>query len=301
MSSLTPKKLRLRVVLIVSFLLVAAAPIALLSAQRYHFMSREFLQEGLTEDMTLAHAVASGLQSYVARHRHLVAVLAEEVRQRGLGDPGLSTTLDIARLRYPAFRTLLVVDDGGTAVAFSPGKDDRGQPTIGRRYADRDWFLKLIRGEREPTYDVTFSRLLSTPTVTISAPIITTAGRIVGAVAGNIDLDEIRHAVKGADPRRTDRLVLVDRTGRVIAHASREWELDARDLSREPSFTSAQQEPRGSYEYTSPVDGQKHWGTFLRLQTGGWVLWANSIPAPASARNEATAASAMSRPLLSAW
>jgi signal transduction histidine kinase/ActR/RegA family two-component response regulator/HAMP domain-containing protein len=94
-------------------------------------------------------------------------------------------------------------------------------------------------------------------------------------VTGVIDLDEIRQAIKAAAPRRQDRLVLVDRTGRVIAHPSRESELTARDLSADAVFAAAQGAPAGSVKYTSPGDGGTRWGTFTRLRIGSWVLWAN--------------------------
>ena len=64
-----PRKVSLRTVLIGAFLVVAMLPIVLLSVQRYRSMAQQFVKEDLAQDLTIARAVAAGLNSYMWQRR----------------------------------------------------------------------------------------------------------------------------------------------------------------------------------------------------------------------------------------
>src|SRR5207244_4108580 len=67
------------------------------------------------------------------------------------------------------------------------------------------------------------SRTNGRATIAVAAP-IRWRGRITGVAAVGLDLEQLRRVVHEVDPARSDRLVVVDAHGRVIAHSSPEWE-----------------------------------------------------------------------------
>ena len=59
------RRVPLRVVLVVAFVLVAALGVGSATVARYVWLKRDFLQEQVEEDLTVARAVTAGLDRYM--------------------------------------------------------------------------------------------------------------------------------------------------------------------------------------------------------------------------------------------
>jgi len=280
MSAIGSRRLSIQTVLIACFLLVAAAPIAFISVQRYVWTTREHVREDLEGDLDLARAVAAGLDRFLRARVHFINTLAEELAERGLHDVStLTKDLDIARRRHPAFRTFLIADREGVARVFSPPADEQGRPNVGRRYGDRAWFQGALKSPPEPSYDVVLGRAQGgRPTVAVAAPVRPGSGQVIGVVAGGVDLDELRQSVHVADRTHSVHLVVVDSGGRVVVHSSREWEAEARDLSSQEVFRTAQRLGEGTVQYVSLFSGDTRWGSYVKIPSTGWVVWVSRGP-----------------------
>ena len=285
MTNRAAPRMSIRTALLAGFCLTAGVSIVFFGMQRYLWMTGALEREEREQDLALARAVATGLDRFLENTRHVVDGLAAEVAERQLlGQPSvLQETVENAARRELAFNILTVTDDAGTAVAFAPRVNTQGASNIGMRLSDRQWFKDAMAAVPHPSFDVVIGRATGRPTIPVAAP-IRWRGRTVGVVVEGLDLEQLRRVVHEVDPARSDRLVVVDARGRVIAHSSSEWEADARDLSSEAVFRTAQTQHEGTRDYASLYSGTMRSAAFVRSPSTGWVVWASRGPESARAK-----------------
>ena len=91
-----------------------------------------------------------------------------------------------------SFQAMCVADAGGTAVAFSPAVNKKGQSTIGLNFADRPYFKELKATQRPVLSEVFVGRGATfLPVVSLSVPILQ-GGRFAGYALGSMDLTHIQ-------------------------------------------------------------------------------------------------------------
>jgi signal transduction histidine kinase/ActR/RegA family two-component response regulator len=275
-----------------SFVLVAAVALLVSSGHRYYWLTTELEREQHSQDLQLARAVTLSLDRFMADRRHLIATLATEISPIVLADLSrLNALIETAKQREPGFTTLGIIDRRGIAVAFSPLVDEKGVANAGRGFADRQWFIEAARPAARLSVDIIVSRITQRPAIAVAAPIRAGNGQLLGVVVGGLNLELLRNSVRDIDPVHTDRLVLTDARGRVIAHGSRQWEAEARDLSSEAVFQAAQQTPEGTTAYQSQLTGTTRSAAFARVSSTGWVVWASRGPEVRAARVRSLATS----------
>ena len=279
------RRLSIRTALLAGFCLTAGVSIVFFGVQRYIWMTGALEREEGAQDLVLARAVAAGLDRFLENTRHVVDGLAAEVAARQLLEkpPLLQETVENAVRRELAFDSAAVTDDAGTAVAIVPRVNAKGESNIGMRLSDRQWFKDTMAAVPHPSFDVIFGRAHGRPTIGVAAP-IPWRGRTIGIVVVGVDLEQLRRVIHEVDPARSDRLVVVDAHGRVIAHSSREWEAGAHDLSSEEVFRAAQIQREGTTEYDSLYTGTARSAAFVRMPLTGWVVWASRGPESARAK-----------------
>src|SRR5438105_15240612 len=278
MTDRAARRISIRTALLAGFCLTAGVSIVFFSVQRYVWMTGALEREEREQDLALARAVATGLDRFLENTRHVVDGLAAEVAAGQLLDKPslLQETVENAVRRELAFDSLAVTDDAGTAVAIVPRVNAKGASNIGMRLSDRQWFKDAMAAAARPSFDVIFSRTNGRATIAVAAP-IRWRGRITGVAAVGLDLEQLRRVVHEVDPARSDRLVVVDAHGRVIAHSSPEWEAGAHDLSGEQVFRGAQIQSQGTTDYYSLYTGTMRSAAFVRSRSG-WVVWASRGP-----------------------
>jgi len=279
------RRISLRTALLAGFCLTAGVSIVFLGVQRYIWMTGALEREEREQDLALARAVATGLDRFLENTQHVVEGLAAEVAAGQLLDKPslLQETVENAVRRELAFDSLAVTDDAGTAVAIVPRVNAKGASNIGMRLSDRQWFKDAMAAAAHPSFDVIFGRAHGRATIGVAAP-IRWRGRISGVATVGLDLEQLRRVIHEVDPARSDRLVVVDAHGRVIAHSSSEWEADAHDLSSEGVFRAAQTQREGTTHYDSLYTGTARSAAFVRSPSTGWVVWASRGPESARAK-----------------
>lgn len=240
-----------------SFVLVAAVALLVSSGHRYYWLTTELEREQHSQDLQLARAVTLSLDRFMADRHHLIATLATEIAPIGLADLSrLNALIETAKQREPAFTTIGVIDRRGIAIAVWPLVDENGAANAGRGFGDRQWFIEAARPAARLSVDIIVSRITQRPAIAVAAPIRAGNGQLLGVVVGGLNLELLRNSVRDIDPTHPDRLVLTDARGRVIAHGSRQWEAEARDLSSEAVFQAAQQTPEGTMAYHSQFSAE---------------------------------------------
>lgn len=139
---------------------------------------------------------------------------------------------------YTVYLDLWICDASGRVVAT--GRPDRYPRTLGASVAAEPWFAEAKRtasGDEFVACDVARSGLLNDAPVATYAAAIREGGAAHGAVLGvlgvHFDWRPQAHAVVDgvrltADERARSRVLLLDRTGRVLASSDRRGELDER-------------------------------------------------------------------------
>ena len=284
MTDRAARRISIRTALLAGFCLTAGVSIVFFGVQGYVWMTGALEREEREQDLALARAVATGLDRFLENTRHVVDGLAAEVAAGQLLDKPslLQETVENAVRRELAFDSLAVTDDAGTAVAIVPRVNAKGASNIGMRLSDRQWFKDAMAAAARPSFDVIFSRTNGRATIAVAAP-IRWRGRITGVAAVGLDLEQLRRVVHEVDPARSDRLVVVDAHGRVIAHSSPEWEAGAHNLSGEQVFRAAQIQSEGTTDYDSLYTETMRSAAFVRSPSG-WVVWASRGPESARAK-----------------
>jgi hypothetical protein len=134
MTGAVARRVSLRVVLVVAFVLVATLGIGSVTVTRYVWLTRDFLQQQLEEDVTLARAVAGGLERYMRARIHGIETLAADLATRDLGDrAALGQELDRVNRRDLAFTGLAMVDLEGEPLALALPPEQQGRSLAGLR------------------------------------------------------------------------------------------------------------------------------------------------------------------------
>ena len=130
--------------------------------------------------------------------------------------PALQHDMELIHKTLLNFQSLYVANAQGTAIAFSPAINGKGQATIGLSFADRPYF-KELQATRQPVLsEVIVGRGPRLPVVTLSVPILK-GERFAGYASGSMDLARIREMLEPYGKLRPIAVTLIDSQGGVVA------------------------------------------------------------------------------------
>ena len=216
----------LRAFLTHGFLLVATVPLLLLNivngeiyAARQQTDASQRLEEAAT-------AIRQNLEEYVTRHQLALLLLSRAISNEERFDTGtLDRWLEQGHMIYPGFQTLTVADDQGVPIGVSPQRFADGNPVLTPRellagdqgtMRDREYFARTMATRQSTISEVYIGRVALQPTVSITAPIFTRTGRMLGILVGSLRLARFEdfgrnyRNLKGAD------ILVLDQHNRVI-------------------------------------------------------------------------------------
>jgi len=122
--------------------------------------------------------------------------------------------LDILNM-FPDFHNVYVADASATTVAFVPPVNERGEPTIGLNFSDREYFHRIMLEKRAVVSDVFMGRGgVFKPIFAIVAPIIRD-DEVAGFGLGAVNLDRLEHRFGELAEQSRVTITLVDRQGHV--------------------------------------------------------------------------------------
>lgn len=135
----------------------------------------------------------------------------------------------------------------------------------------RDYFKEAMAG-MDHYSDMIVSKSSGTRICTFSTPVKDPSGKVIGIVQRNYDLDCFHDTLAAAVTEELMEIVMVDRTGSVIAHSSHEIAADApEDQSMNPFYTDS----RGTKvkgEYIAPWEGKTWIISWVKEPQTGWVV-----------------------------
>lgn len=163
--------------------------------------------------------LVSQLNVWQQQHFHAVNDLADNAARFKMQNlPELQQLTQNLKKAFPEFVAMVICDEHGTSIAYEPPVDGSGMSTIGRNFADRDYFLKTKATQRPMISDIFMGRAgTSFPVVALAVPVMSDK-KFLGVAAGGLDLGYINRLLKMSTTGETiDRVTLIDGNGNVIA------------------------------------------------------------------------------------
>jgi diguanylate cyclase (GGDEF)-like protein/PAS domain S-box-containing protein len=173
-------------------------------------------EQQLSTAATVANQINRELELRLDALQKVAGRLAPHMRQ---GTPAMQALLDQHQVLQTLFNgNLFVTDAAGVRIAFTPFSQDH----IGTDLHDRDYIQNALVHGKASVGQPILSRTSQTPIVVMAAPIINAQGRIIGALAGVIDLsvpnflDQIPVSHYG----QTGGFILIARPQRLVVTAT---------------------------------------------------------------------------------
>ena len=201
--------------LLMALILVPALFIMILNSRgAMQIMQAETIKQIEWSSADIANQLITWYQSNL---KAVTALGALAARSPLKPSPALQHDTEVIEKVMASFQAIYVADAGGTAIAFSPAVNKKGQSTIGLNFADRAYF-KELKATRQPVLSEVFMGRGATflPVVSLSVPILQ-GDRFAGYALGSMDLGRIQGMLEPYSKLRDLAITLTDSQGLVIA------------------------------------------------------------------------------------
>ena len=179
-------------------------------------MARVLSEQQFSTVSLVADEIDEGLKHRFATLRAIANVLSSVLPD---GPEALQVALERHREAHDLFNVgVFVTGTDGVSVAFHPYAATR----IGVNYRDRDYVIAALRDERQSIGRPVTSRTVHSPVVVMAVPIRDSRGRVVGVLAGSINVSQpsFLNRIAGNHYGRTGGYTLVSRDHRLIVTAT---------------------------------------------------------------------------------
>jgi PAS domain S-box-containing protein len=158
------------------------------------------------------------LQKWMERRLAAVIDLARVAGEKGVMDPDqLQVSIELIKSSYPEFHSIYAADASGTAIAFAPAINERGEVTRGMNFSDRPYYAELRKNHKSVVSDVFVGRGGTfAPVVTLSAPVFN-KHRFAGYVTGALDLTYVEEKLLDIPSLWPSSIMVMDRNSTIIA------------------------------------------------------------------------------------
>ena len=260
--------------LIISFLVVAAVPVGLLSVKLYHAAWQDAWGEIREKHQLLAENLATPLSTYVNDHRADLELLASVLRDTPAGARLAAREhrmLDEALKKLRGFRSLTLVDPQGHVVAGTA-------PVRAGGFAAEQCFVRTRATGRPCLSGIEKSPLSGKPTLMISHP-LTGPDHQALTLMGELRVSVIEQMRRNIHFGKRGHSAIVDQYGHVIAHPNPQWMAQMRDISKWPVVQAMMAGKTGVTQFYSPFVGQQMVAGYASVPGIGWGVM---VPQPKS-------------------
>lgn len=263
--------------LVISFVLVALVPLALMGSKLYDVAWDDAWREINEKHKLLAINLAEPLAIYVGDHRSALGLLASSLETAPMSPEHRAALLDNAQGHLPGFRSLTLVDHSGEVVhTTDPQAPERSFDTV---FAEEQCYLRA-RNDGSPTLSgIKRSPVTGAPTLIASHPVRGSDGVVYQVLLGELRIDLIEKLRRSIRFGQRGHSAIVDQNGHVIAHPNPDWMEEMRDISEWPVVQAMMQGRSGVTEFYSPFVGQDMVAGYAAVPEIGWGIM---VPQPKS-------------------
>ena len=248
-----------KVILVMLF--VSLVPFGLFLTMTFN-QARQRLQEDTEALMAqTAEGLGSQVDEWVDKNLRVLRAAAGLPSVQSMDPAQQTPVMKAVHEACPYMYLVFVIDVNGQNIARS---DDKAL----RDYADRLYYKEIADG-KEIGWQTLMGRSSGKPALVLSVP-IKKDGRLVGVMAGAMNIDDISKSVARWRKGETGFAFLVDETGKVIAHQVPQFVRTQKNLKNHPLVTAYRKRPQPQ-EVSFTENGESVQG-FVRGNKFGWVL-----------------------------
>jgi len=170
--------------------------------------------------------------------------------------------LRLIQANYPYMYLVLITNSAGMNTA-------RSDNAALQSYADREYFKKIAQGN-DLAWENIIGRTSKKPSVVFSVP-IKSDGKFVGVLAAAMTIEQVSANIAKWKKGKTGFAFLVDNNMKVVAHQTKQYETEQKDLSGHPLIQAFKQGKNTATIHFSNENGQRSLG-FSKGNKLGWVL-----------------------------
>lgn len=267
------KGLKIRTWIVLFILSASIIPILLLAGlmARQHYLDQ--IADAREKHLLIARALANAVDGFLDSHRLALESLADELSGKP-AHPSAELQGLISRFnrRYSGFESVILTDRSGKSIAVDPMVGNDGKSNIGVNYGTSQWFVRADYARNSYVAEPALDQVTRAPYVAISVPLRNDQDEIVGVLAGNINLNEIRKLLQGYTLGKTGFPVLSDQKGRILVHPRRDWEKELKDLSNVPYVKKILKEDTGVVSDVPSTSGERAMSGYATVKTVGWKV-----------------------------
>lgn len=181
-------------------------------------------------------------------------------------------------LRSPVYTQMLDIDrymDDGNSTALSGEDGQQLVRTIGKlvNVAERDYFQIPMSGVEYYISDLIISKSTGTAIATISVPVWNdNRSAVIGIVQRNLDCGVLHNMVAEEVTQDRQEIVVVDRTGTVVAHSLREINVEDPEKQDQNPFYTDSRGDKTSGNYIAPFMGDTWMISWSKIEICGWIV-----------------------------
>ena len=209
--------------LILFFILFAFIPAAIGGAISIYMNITSTKSAAVSSNGNTAVQVGKQIEMILDDSKGMLEGLAIGPTDRSMNGAAIREMIIGVQQKNPQFELIFVMDSSGMQIARTSG-------TLANR-GDRGYFKEAIKGNTFFT-DAYISSFTNAPCVTISTPIKTADGVIVGVMAADISLQSLKGISENAKIGKNGYVEIVDNAGTIIAHPVNEKVLKKENFSK---------------------------------------------------------------------
>ena len=174
-------------------------------------------------------------------------------------------------------RQMQVIDQNmndGNTTALSDATGEQRVRTVGKlvNVAERDYFKVPMSGQPYYVSDLIISKSTGTAITTISVPVLGSDGKPIGIVQRNYDCGVLHDMLAGEVMQDRQEIVVVDRTGTVVAHSAREVNVEDPEMQAENPFYTDSRGDKTEGDYVADFMGDTWIISWDKLPTSEWIV-----------------------------
>ncbi len=175
-------------------------------------------------------------------------------------------------------RQMLLIDESmadGNSTALSGADGEQRVRTVGKlvNVAEREYFKEPMAGAPHYISDMIVSKSTGTAISTFSVPVYNKdKSKVIGIVQRNFDVGVLHDLLAGNVTQDRQEIVIVDRTGTVVAHSAREVNTEEPETQEGNPFYTESRGDVTSGDYVSDFMGDTWIISWNKLASSEWVV-----------------------------
>jgi PAS domain S-box-containing protein len=255
---------------------IATLPLAVVGFGLTQSVGDIIVSGALRDSEMLARGLASEVEQFVRLHGAAATAVAAEASNQPFTTQHLTRLILRCRESYPALVSMAIVDPRGRVVASDPPVTSNGKPTTDVDVSSQRWFQEVSRTHRPFIEEQPLiGWITSTPVVTVNAPIVDGAGRLLGVVSGGLGLGHVQTLADRIQLGRTGYAQLASAKGIAVAHRDRSLVDQGYDFSKLPIWREVTSAATGQVPRYTGALGDRRLAGYATVHGPGWKVWVN--------------------------